>query len=648
MRILSKAQNEIILEVVRKGYVTNLELQKLCNKSRKTISVEIERINEYLHKYGAQINQSKREGFSLEVLDYKNFNNFSNTILYRNKRKIGMANRYLAYFIICELIRKNDYLYVNDLANNLFYSRSTISRYIIDVKRILVSFDCILVSRPNHGIKISGTEWSKRVAYVFCNHSIKELNSIIIKDEISNKLELHDDYSIHNCVSKIVQVLFEKYEVSMSLINKEIIESYICFSLRRNIACFNLTFSDKIIEKIKKSEYYQVSTKIVNQMKKKELNLLEVDQIGLAIFISCYVEYDIDRIQEKNFVYQSIDDVYRFINYISEIYPGIEQALDDKFIVEMTEYLIGMKIRISYNMPNESEGSLIKKAEGSFFLELCCEFAEFFFEIHTVKIMESEILNLYFIFVSSFLRNPSISALFHTGIVSRYGKFYVNSLIESASLYQFKDIKKITPINYYGNESNVSHMENFDLILSDIDLPKTLNVPVIPLDFQRNHLNKGLLRTQFRKALFDSLRNKIKKDSLIIGVRCSSKNDVFHYLSEHLITCNDKNLFYRDCMKNESYMSHERDNRIAIVSTSKLFYDSNQISIIFAENAFTWESQKIEMIIFLSRKGKNFEEIKILNKAVKTLLSDDASIVSRLKKMDADQICHYISNNSYV
>lgn len=65
-------------------------------------------------------------------------------------------------FLICRLLETEEYLKIEDLADELFVSRMTLDRLIPIVRQRLEDFSLRLVSRPKHGIKVEGNEQSRR------------------------------------------------------------------------------------------------------------------------------------------------------------------------------------------------------------------------------------------------------------------------------------------------------------------------------------------------------------------------------------------------------------------------------------------------------------------------------------------------------
>ena len=65
--------------------------------------------------------------------------------------------------IIVRLLSTNDYVKIEDLADDMFVSRATIDRLIPQIKEIASKYKLEVVSKPKFGIALQGEEINKRL-----------------------------------------------------------------------------------------------------------------------------------------------------------------------------------------------------------------------------------------------------------------------------------------------------------------------------------------------------------------------------------------------------------------------------------------------------------------------------------------------------
>src|SRR5690625_6947106 len=73
-------------------------------------------------------------------------------------------------YLIKRLLLHDTYNKMDDLADEIYVSKSTIQNDLIDVKKLVAEYEIVVESRPNYGLKISGKELNIRFCmseYIF-------------------------------------------------------------------------------------------------------------------------------------------------------------------------------------------------------------------------------------------------------------------------------------------------------------------------------------------------------------------------------------------------------------------------------------------------------------------------------------------------
>lgn len=68
-------------------------------------------------------------------------------------------------YILTRLLRTNDFVRIEQLADELFVSRATVDRLMPEIKAIVEAYGLRIVTRPKYGISIRGEEIKKRLCY---------------------------------------------------------------------------------------------------------------------------------------------------------------------------------------------------------------------------------------------------------------------------------------------------------------------------------------------------------------------------------------------------------------------------------------------------------------------------------------------------
>ena len=208
-------------------YVTSQEIASELSMSDRTARKYVNSLREKLIANQAKLDAKQGRGYRLVIIDDSVFEKF-----YRHELHLIPNNHEITsihesqdrqYVILNRLIFGDENIYVDDLANELFVSRSTISNDIVEIRKILKPYDIEIKSRAGKGIYVSGSEQNYRhfiMNYFFMNRlqdnlytfssyenflegiSIEEIVIIVLDECRESHLGL-SDFIIYNIVLHI-------------------------------------------------------------------------------------------------------------------------------------------------------------------------------------------------------------------------------------------------------------------------------------------------------------------------------------------------------------------------------------------------------------------------------------------------------------
>lgn len=146
------AQNQMAFE----------ELRLQLDVSAQTLAKSIEQLNDILDG-DATITQ-QGAFLQLQVYDYARLE----TILAGSLRKasdFNSASKRVAY-LLKRLLQSSSALVIDDLADEIGVSRSTINKDLKTAKALARTYSVMIQGKPNHGIQAVGTELNLRLLYV--------------------------------------------------------------------------------------------------------------------------------------------------------------------------------------------------------------------------------------------------------------------------------------------------------------------------------------------------------------------------------------------------------------------------------------------------------------------------------------------------
>lgn len=288
---------KILLNLVEP--VSSLALSQEIGCSTKTIQNEIKEINKELKN--CKIVSIRGVGYKIEGniddIDIKNSD------LYNYDRV-----EYIIKNIINISSTDKDTIKLDDLADSMYVSLSTVKNDLKEVKKILNEYNLKIRSKHKQGICIDALE--EDIIKFIINYSNKVNNSLSIKDFLNNNI-------IENLFS-IKKILLEtlNYE-NMILTDNEFknIVNYISIYLSRN----NINQSDFIKEYIKKYK------------NKKENNITEDEQLLIRKAIKEFCR-DLNIATSINISHDKVFEECLF-NHISNLYKRADLGIDQPEII---------------------------------------------------------------------------------------------------------------------------------------------------------------------------------------------------------------------------------------------------------------------------------------------------------------------------
>ncbi|MBR4162025.1 MAG: helix-turn-helix domain-containing protein [Solobacterium sp.] len=272
---IEKNRHLIILNYLmkeREKYISSEYLAAKSMASVRSIKSDISYLNHCLEKENiAEIISKSSKGYQLMPIDEAVFEAFAQTlqvhqILFQN-RSIEEMNRRL-YIIQKLLVSAN--VKIDDLADALYLSRSSLTKDIARSTRFLRSFHIDVVSVPGKGLHLEGKEQDIRSAMVevFCSqyHDIELLYPV---EEFLNAFQTESYENVRHDMLKIIR----ESDLTISDIATKKIATYLCLIPFRKRFGKQITFEEETKRELKDSYEYRIAERIYHDEENEMINL---------------------------------------------------------------------------------------------------------------------------------------------------------------------------------------------------------------------------------------------------------------------------------------------------------------------------------------------------------------------------------------
>lgn len=294
---------------------TSNNLAEILNVSARTIKKDIKELNVVLEDYGAEIISMLSKGYKLVINDKVQFEQFINILKITNnnqKQNIPHYRYERINYIIKKMLAIDYYISLDDLADELYVSKSTVAADIKEVKRHLLDYNLKIVGKPKYGVIIEGSEINKRlgIAEFFFHNSVE--TGFLASDHAlfvsqASKQEI-------NSISEILKNTIIKYKINISDASFQNMIIHTVISIRRWKFYNYIKIDKKRQEEIKKYYEYDAGRYYKQQMEKKfNIILPDDEELYFTLHFHCKHLTEIEDINSKT------EAVENTINEIDEM-----------------------------------------------------------------------------------------------------------------------------------------------------------------------------------------------------------------------------------------------------------------------------------------------------------------------------------------
>ena len=199
---LTKNEIEIIkLLLTSNNFISSYDIATATGINRRMVRVEMTSVKNKLKSLGYELISKPSNGYLIMHQSSESSKLLAKTIQdVERKREYALPT--LPWerknYIVKRLIDENDYMKIDDLADELLISRSTVCNDIKGAKENISKYNLSFKQKPNYGICIIGDEVDKRKPlcdYIFANLTESEMHYDYLTNFISQKDSLEYKFS---------------------------------------------------------------------------------------------------------------------------------------------------------------------------------------------------------------------------------------------------------------------------------------------------------------------------------------------------------------------------------------------------------------------------------------------------------------------
>ncbi len=628
--MLSARMEKILRELMAaKNPVTGSYLATINGVTTRTTREDIKNLGSILKEHGATITSIISKGYLLEIKDNHKFRKFLQTLSQNNSAdgKIPDTPEERVTYIIRKILL-NDYIKLDDLADELYISRSTIQQDMKHVRNILQKYGISLEPRPNYGLKAVGDEIKKRFClseYLFERNEKKKspfftpLSSSLSEEEV-------------NKIKSIILKKIDTYQTTLSDIAINNLLIHIAIACERIISGHYVAMYHSDVQEIKKQKEFDVAKEIVKDVEQlyhirfpqEEVVYIAMHLLGTKLLSQTKDEFDhvID------------EEIFQLVTFILE---KIEEQLeldikdDEELIYGLSLHLkpavnrikFGMNIRnpmledIKNNYPLAYEAGIIAGIAIK--------------ELTGIEIDENETGYIALHIGAAIERKKLDAGPKQCLIVCASGMGTARLIYYRLKSYFGNNLKIAGTTEYY--KLKQYDLTNIDFIVSSIPVTMPFDIPVIEVnavigekDLQK--IEKFLVKQQIKPAV----SSFFLEDFMFLQQTFSGRDDVLQFLSKNLM---DKGIVGPDFLKavheREEVASTAFGNLVAIPHPISPQSSRTLVSTCTLTKPVLWADTPVQIVFLLCVKKNSREDLQEMYDLLGNIIEDKEMVQKILK-----------------
>jgi transcription antiterminator bglG family len=634
--VLNIKEKDILQFLIKnkERFVTSKELAEYLSCSDRTVRNALKLIEKTMIIQGVQLISKQGQGYQIFFENQGAYQEFRQTYELEEdytKTAVSKGDDRLV-FILNKLLFEQVPVLFDDLADELYVSRSTLSHDFKKIRVMLSEYNLSIESRANKGVYVSGEERDKRrfiMHYFLENQFLKTLHCYVKFNFFDQTVPLEE-------FARIVLDECQEANLKLSDFVLQNLVVHIALSMIRLKSGFEIKNIDCQMtdDAIERKVAQRILSK-VSQVTNQEFPVQEIDYITLHLLAkSQQCQKNQKNISEeclkkslvKTFQDLGLDDIYNFSS---------DFQLIEGLITHLMTLQVRLESRITLNNPLVNE---IKQNYSDIFFmtrEILANM-DMFLEW---PISDDEIAYVSLHFLAAMERSKE-STKFNILAICATG-FGAAQMLRNRLETEFGNrLEVVDVIGYY--ELNQEKLKGIDFIVSAVDLSNLyFQIPVFKvsvflksdeMEMIRKAMNQMQVSSHVRSSKISKFENNnfrqyFSKENFLISTK-SDKENLLEKMIQGL-SVGESNEFEQSLLhgikQREELSSVVFSEKIAVPHPIQPFGTEGKVSVAICKDSLFWDNQSshVQLVFLLSPSIYGNEGLATVTKKIVSLTEND-------------------------
>ncbi|MEC6747230.1 BglG family transcription antiterminator [Marinilactibacillus sp. XAAS-LB27] len=612
--------------------VTSDQLASLIEVSSRTIRKDIKALNDELEQSGAYIYALKGKGFELVVKDKRLFDQYVQELDPTFNQNLDLPDTPIERikYLLNLILRNNEPIKLDDLSEQIHVSRSTLQADLKSIRPLLERYSLTVISRPNYGLILQGTELNRRFAISEYLYDHREIGPNLIQlKQVSAIAEMNETTLNDIWIILLYQIEVNKIVLSDIALNNLFV--HIVIAYKRIKEGYSVNLIKQELADIQTQKEYEVAQKIIMQIQEVlGVSFPEIEIAYIAIHLlgtklvntSLTLDGSNDQVVNPE-ILQLVEDILKRIQ--KEL--SLQLTQDRELKISLALHLKPAINRYKYNMNIRNPMLEDIKSHYPLAFEAGITAATVINQTLSVEIDENEVAYIALHLGAAIERVKENLSLKKCYIVCASG-------IGSSKLIQYKLKSEFrSEIEVLGTTELYRLKEipypDIDFIISAVPINEPLPVPVLEVNAILSQVDLNNIK-QFIKSDHSNPLTFIDEEHTFLNQSFRSKEEIFLFLMDQL---KEKHALSEDYIeqleKREEIVPTAYGNYVSIPHPITPQTSTTFLTFCTLKQPIQWGERKVQFVCLLNVEKDSLEDLQrlydVLGKIVNT-----PSIVSKL------------------
>ncbi|WNB92609.1 BglG family transcription antiterminator [Bacillus sp. NEB1478] len=656
MVFLNNRLKEIMKELLMNHEpVTSAYFSRLLGVTSRTVRNDITVLNQELNKIGVKIDAQRGVGYFIEPKPDQEIRELIEELFGINEisqKKLPVLPEERVLYILKSIVMADDFITIEQIANELYVSKSTVDNDLKQVEKLLSEFNVSLFKKPNYGIKLVGNEMNIRFCLSACLSDFKNEPSQFHDENDSNHFVEGIDIDL---ITSITKEHLKELPFNIADLPLNNLIMHIAIGIQRIKKGKNIELESLDLNHLQNQKEYDTAYRIVASLEEAfcikfpsgETGYITIHLMGAKRFQDGQLLKDdfIELIGESN--HELITDILIEINSVYEL----DLKGDKEFIYGLGLHLRSAMNRMKYKMNLRNPMLKEIKASYPFSFELAIAASNIIQQKSDVMINEDEIgyIAVHLAAAIERMKNKKKRKVRRVAVVCASGlgtakllaasienKFPGITIVGTYPSYSIKDIKQ----------------DDVDLILSTIPISEERAIPILEINALlteedvskvNDYISNEYLGEEKEKT-FEEISKLFNEELFFTAIDKKEPISVIQTMAKSLESKGYVDETYLDSvLEREEISSTSIGNFVAIPHPlNPNAYDSC-IAIGLLKKPIKWGEHQVQFVLLLALNEKDKEKFNLLFTRLWDLVQDKKLVAELCNTSDFTEVMSKIA-----